>query len=79
MLNEAEIGSLINAYARSSGRPQRRSFGSALDPTKLGRAYMRPAALGRAEIVKPFRPWHDLRHTALTFEAAACNPAVTCR
>ena len=25
---------------------------------------------------KPFRAWHDLRHTALTHEAAAGNPAV---
>ena len=28
----------------------------------------------RAGIVKPFRAWHDLRHTALTHEAAAGNP-----
>lgn len=34
---------------------------------------MRPA-LARAGIEKPFRPWHDLRHTALTHEAAAGNP-----
>jgi len=25
-------------------------------------------------VAKPFRPWHDLRHTALTHEAAAGNP-----
>jgi integrase len=31
---------------------------------------------GRAKIVKPFRAWHDLRHTALTHEAAAGYPAV---
>ena len=36
---------------------------------------MRPA-LKRAKIEKPFRVWHDLRHTALTHEAAAGNPAV---
>jgi integrase len=24
--------------------------------------------------MKPFRPWHGLRHTALTHEAAAGNP-----
>src|SRR4029453_16875763 len=35
--------------------------------------YMRPA-LKAAGITKPFRPWHDLRHTALTHEAAAGNP-----
>lgn len=32
--------------------------------------------LRRAGITKPFRAWHDLRHTALTHEAAAGNPAV---
>jgi len=24
--------------------------------------------------MEPFQPWHDLRHTALTHEAAAGNP-----
>ena len=47
--------------------------GSPLDPSKLTRIYMRPA-LKRAGIAKPFRPFHDLRHTALTHEAAAGNP-----
>ena len=36
---------------------------------------MRPA-LARAKITKPFRCWHDLRHSALTHEAAAGNPGV---
>ncbi|HEY8776134.1 MAG TPA: site-specific integrase [Gaiellaceae bacterium] len=54
------------------GHPQ---IGTPLDPSKLSRSYMRPA-LRHAGIVKPFRPWHDLRHTALTHEAAAGNPAV---
>lgn len=54
------------------GHPQ---IGSPLDPSKLTKGYVRPA-LKRAGIVKPFRPWHDLRHTALTYEAAAGNPAV---
>lgn len=49
--------------------------GSPLDPSKLGREYLRPA-LQRAKITKPFRVWHDLRHTALTHEAAAGNPGV---
>jgi integrase len=39
----------------------------------VSRAYVRPA-LARARIEKPFRPWHDLRHTALTHEAAAGDP-----
>jgi integrase len=51
------------------------ALGTPLDPSKLSRDYMRPA-LKRAAIVKPFRPWHDLRHTALTHEAAAGNPQV---
>jgi integrase len=28
----------------------------------------------RAGVTKPFRPFHDLRHTVLTHEAAAGNP-----
>ncbi|HUP22978.1 MAG TPA: tyrosine-type recombinase/integrase [Thermoanaerobaculia bacterium] len=48
-------------------------LGSPLDPSKLTRIYMRPA-LKHAGITKPFRPFHDLRHTALTHEAAAGNP-----
>jgi integrase len=49
--------------------------GTPLNPSKLGRDYMRPA-LKRAKIVKPSRVWHDMRHTALTHEAAAGNPAI---
>lgn len=49
------------------------ALGTPLDPSKLSRQYMRPA-LANAGITKPFRPWHDLRHTALTHEAAAGNP-----
>jgi integrase len=47
--------------------------GTPLDPSKLARCYLRQA-LRRAGITKPFRPFHDLRHTALTHEAAAGNP-----
>jgi integrase len=50
-------------------------LGTPLDASKLSRDYMRPA-LKRAKIVKPFRTWHDLRHTSLTAAAAAGNPAV---
>lgn len=49
------------------------ALGTPLDPSKLAREYMRPA-LKRAKITKPFRVWHDLRHTSLTHEAAAGNP-----
>jgi integrase len=48
-------------------------LGTPLDPSKLTSIYMCPA-LKRAGITKPFRPFHDLRHTALTHEAAAGNP-----
>ncbi len=47
--------------------------GTPADPSKLARVYLRPA-LAHAGITKPFRPFHDLRHTALTHEAAAGNP-----
>lgn len=47
--------------------------GRPLDPTKLSRKYLRPA-LRTARIRGSFRPFHDLRHTALTHEAAAGNP-----
>jgi integrase len=47
--------------------------GTPLDPSKLSAAYLRPA-LRQAGITKPIRPFHDLRHTSLTHEAAAGNP-----
>ena len=53
------------------GHPQK---GTPLDPSKLSKEYLRPA-LKRAGITEPFRLFHDLRHTALTHEAAAGNPA----
>ena len=34
---------------------------------------MKPA-LGTAGITRPFQPWHGLRHTALTMDAAVGNP-----
>jgi integrase len=49
-------------------------LGTALDPSKLS-GYMR-RAVKKAGIKRPLRPWHDLRHTALTHDAAAGNPAV---
>jgi integrase len=47
--------------------------GTPLDPARLAREHLRPA-LQKAGITKPFRPFHDLRHTALTHDAAAGNP-----
>jgi integrase len=52
--------------------PQR---GTTLDPSKLARNFFRPA-LKHAGIQKPFRPFHDLRHTSLTHAAAAGNPQI---
>ena len=49
--------------------------GTRLDPSKLSKVYLRPA-LQKAGITKPFRPFYDLRHTALTHDTAAGNPAV---
>jgi integrase len=49
-------------------------LGTPLDPSKLS-GYMRKA-IKKAGIERPIRPWHDLRHTALTHDAAAGNPAV---
>jgi integrase len=46
-----------------------------IDPSKLARKYLRPA-LAHAGITKPFRPFHDLRHTSLTHVAAAGNPQI---
>lgn len=47
--------------------------GTPLDPARLTRHYLRPA-LKTAGISKHIRPFHDLRHTALTHDAAAGNP-----
>ena len=47
--------------------------GTPLDPSRLAREHLKPA-LKSAGITKPFRPFHDLRHTALTHDAAAGNP-----
>jgi Phage integrase family len=49
------------------------ALGSPLDPSKLSRVFLRPAAT-KAGITKPFRVFHDLRHTAITHDAAAGNP-----
>jgi integrase len=47
--------------------------GRPLDPSRLSRAYLK-LALRKAGVAGSFRPFHDLRHTALTHEAAAGNP-----
>lgn len=49
--------------------------GRPMDPSRLSRAYLKPA-LRKAGIKGDFRAFHDLRHTALTHEAAAGNPQV---
>jgi integrase len=47
--------------------------GTPLDPSRIARCYLRPA-LNRTGAPTSFRCFHDLRHTALTHEAAAGNP-----
>jgi integrase len=51
------------------------ALGTPLDSGKLSAEYLKPA-MARAAIEKPqpFRPFHDLRHTALTHDAASGNP-----
>src|SRR4249919_2338134 len=49
-------------------------LGTPLDPSKLTRCARR--ALDRAGIDESFRPWHGLRHTALTETAAAGVPSM---
>jgi integrase len=50
------------------------ALGTPLDPSKLTSFARR--AFKRAAIEKPFRPWHGLRHTALTETAAAGVPSM---
>jgi integrase len=49
-------------------------LGTPLDASKMS-GYMRKAVKA-AGITRPIRAWHDLRHTALTHDAATGNPAV---
>ncbi len=49
------------------------TLGTPLDPSATARRYLKPA-LRAAGITKPFRAFHDLRHTSLTHDAAAGNP-----
>jgi integrase len=50
------------------------ALGTPLDPSKLTR-YARKA-LDHAGVDESFRPWHGLRHTALTQTAAAGVPGM---
>jgi integrase len=50
------------------------TLGTPLDAGKVS-GYMRKAIVA-AGITRPIRAWHDLRHTALTHDAASGNPAV---
>jgi integrase len=49
--------------------------GTPLETGTLAKRYLKPA-LAWAGIEKPFRPFHDLRHTSLTHVAAAGNPQI---
>jgi integrase len=48
-------------------------LGTPLDPSELTRTYLK-VALKTAGITKKIQPWHGLRHTALTMDAAVGNP-----
>src|SRR5688572_33051445 len=48
------------------------ALGTPLDPSKLGRHAR--IAMRKAGVPDAFRPWHGLRHTALTETAAAGVP-----
>jgi integrase len=50
-------------------------LGTPLDPSELTRSYVKPA-LKAAGITKKIQPWHGLRHTALTMDAAVGNPNI---
>jgi integrase len=50
------------------------ALGTPLDPSKLTGVARK--AFVKAGISKPFRPWHGLRHTALTETAAAGVPGM---
>ena len=43
---------------------------------KRGVSWAMRKAIAKAGIERPIRPWHDLRHAALTHDAAASNPAI---
>lgn len=49
--------------------------GTPVDTSRLAKRYLK-RALARAGVDKPFRPFHDLRHTSLTHAAAAGNPQI---
>ena len=77
---------LLRAHRRRSSftRPQDFVFchpvlGRRLEPGGLAKKYLRPALiaariLGEDGSRSRFRPYQDLRHTSLTYEAAAGNP-----
>lgn len=50
------------------------TLGTPLDPSKLGRHAR--IAMRKAKVPDSFRPWHGLRHTALTETAAAGVPGM---
>ena len=79
-LGDGAIGALEEHFTGSRHRaPESIVFchpalGTPLDPSKLTR-YARKA-LDQAGVGEGFRPWHGLRHTALTETAAAGIPAM---
>jgi integrase len=49
-------------------------LGTPLDPSELTRSYVKPALRKAGVVTKKVQPWHGLRHTALTMDAAVGNP-----
>jgi integrase len=79
-LGDVAIAALEEQFASSNHRASESivfchpALGTPLDPSKLT-TYARKA-LTRAGVGEDFRPWHGLRHTALTETAAAGVPSM---
>lgn len=72
MVAHLEPGRGPSGEAVSSEGGESSHLGTLFDGSKPG-AYARKA-LKRAKIGKHLQPWHSLRHTALTFDAAVGPP-----
>ncbi len=62
-LSRARVARVLSSDARHPARP-------------VQGQRLHAEAVTAAGIERTIRPWHDLRHTALTHDAAAGNPAV---
>jgi integrase len=77
-LGQVTVEALNEQWAESAYRTDddlvfcHRLRGTPLDPQRV--SHLLRAAVTKAGITKPFRVFHDLRHTAITHDAAAGNP-----